>query len=67
MNVSSWSIRNPIPAILLFLLLTLAGLIPDDPSLCGISLYHQMLIPDPKAAGPYHLAMSNGLQRTLGS
>ncbi len=26
MNVSSWSIRNPIPAILLFLLLTLAGL-----------------------------------------
>ncbi|MDQ5898722.1 MAG: hypothetical protein QG612_2808, partial [Pseudomonadota bacterium] len=27
MNVSAWSIRNPIPAILLFLLLTLAGLI----------------------------------------
>ena len=26
MNVSAWSIRNPIPAILLFLLLTLAGL-----------------------------------------
>jgi multidrug efflux pump subunit AcrB len=26
-NVSSWSIRNPIPAILLFLLLTLAGLL----------------------------------------
>ena len=26
MNVSSWSIRNPTPAILLFLLLTLAGL-----------------------------------------
>ncbi len=26
LNVSSWSIRNPIPAILLFLLLTLAGL-----------------------------------------
>ena len=25
MNVSSWSIRNPTPAILLFLLLTLAG------------------------------------------
>jgi len=25
-NVSSWSIRNPIPAILLFLLLTMAGL-----------------------------------------
>ena len=27
MNVSSWSIRNPTPAILFFLLLTLAGLI----------------------------------------
>ena len=26
MNVSSWSIRNPIPAILLFLLLTITGL-----------------------------------------
>ncbi len=26
MNVSSWSIRNPIPAILFFLLLTLAGI-----------------------------------------
>src|SRR5688500_17499067 len=26
MNVSAWSIRNPIPAILLFILLTLAGL-----------------------------------------
>src|SRR3954469_7441325 len=25
MNVSAWSIRNPIPAILLFVLLTLAG------------------------------------------
>ena len=25
MNVSSWSIRNPIPAIMLFVLLTLAG------------------------------------------
>ena len=26
-NVSSWSIRNPIPAVLLFILLTLAGLL----------------------------------------
>ena len=26
MNFATWSIRNPIPAILLFLLLTLAGL-----------------------------------------
>ena len=27
MNVSAWSIRNPIPAILLFILLTLAGVV----------------------------------------
>ncbi len=27
MNVSAWSIRNPIPAILLFILLTLVGLL----------------------------------------
>ena len=26
MNLATWSIRNPIPAILLFVLLTLAGL-----------------------------------------
>ena len=26
MNVSAWSIRNPIPAAMLFVLLTLAGL-----------------------------------------
>jgi hypothetical protein len=26
MNVSSWSIKNPIPAVLLFVMLTLAGL-----------------------------------------
>ena len=25
MNVSSWSIRNPIPAVLLFVMLTLCG------------------------------------------
>jgi multidrug efflux pump subunit AcrB len=25
-NVSAWSIRNPIPAVLLFIMLTLAGL-----------------------------------------
>jgi len=26
-NVSSWSIRNPIPAVMLFVLLTIAGLL----------------------------------------
>ena len=28
MNVSAWSIRHPVPAILLFALLTLIGLMP---------------------------------------
>ncbi len=27
MNVSAWSIRNPIPAVLMFVMLTLAGLV----------------------------------------
>ena len=27
MNVSSWSIKNPIPAVMLFVLLTFAGLL----------------------------------------
>lgn len=27
LNVSSWSIRNPIPALMLFVLLTVAGFI----------------------------------------
>ncbi|MBX9705516.1 MAG: efflux RND transporter permease subunit, partial [Gammaproteobacteria bacterium] len=25
MNISSWSIKNPVPALILFILLTLAG------------------------------------------
>ena len=31
MNVSAWSIRNPIPGMLLFILLSLAGLIRFAP------------------------------------
>jgi multidrug efflux pump subunit AcrB len=27
MNVSSWSIRNPVPGVLLFIMLTLVGLV----------------------------------------
>jgi multidrug efflux pump subunit AcrB len=30
MNVSSWSIRNPIPSVLLFVMLTLAGLLASS-------------------------------------
>ncbi len=29
MNISTWSIRNPIPPILLFLVLSVAGFIPS--------------------------------------
>jgi multidrug efflux pump subunit AcrB len=31
MNVSAWSIRNPIPALMLFVLLTFAGLLRSRP------------------------------------
>jgi multidrug efflux pump subunit AcrB len=31
MNVSAWSIRNPIPAMMLFVLLTLAACWPSRP------------------------------------
>ena len=30
MNFSAWSIRNPVPAILLFILLTVGGLLAFD-------------------------------------
>ncbi len=30
MNFSTWSIRNPVPAVLLFILLTATGLIAFD-------------------------------------
>lgn len=47
--------------------LTVKGKIPADPSLCGVSIFHQVLIPDPAASGYYKLALTNGLKRTLGS
>ena len=36
MNVSSWSIKNPIPAVMLFVMLTFAGMLAFKP---GDSLY----------------------------
>lgn len=47
--------------------LPLSGLLPPDPSTCGVTIYHQVLIPDPGATGFYGLAMTQGLARTLGS
>lgn len=29
-NVSSWSIKNPIPSVMIFVLLTLAAVVPVD-------------------------------------
>lgn len=47
--------------------LTLTGTLPGDPTLCGITLYHQVIYFDPAASGFYHTAQSNGLARTFGS
>jgi subtilisin family serine protease len=47
--------------------LSLASELPLDAGLCGASLYLQVLIPDPGAAGNQHLAMTPGLRLTLGS
>ncbi len=43
------------------------GTIPPDTTLCGVELFHQILVPDPAASGFYGLALTNGLKRTLGS
>ncbi|MFG0316045.1 MAG: S8 family serine peptidase, partial [Planctomycetota bacterium JB042] len=47
--------------------LPLTGVLPPDASTCGVTLYHQVLIPDPGATGFYGLAMTPGLARTFGS
>lgn len=58
----------PVPApIGAFGSLSIQGPIPADAGLCGLSLYHQVFVSDPGAAGPYHQAMTNGLLRVLGS
>lgn len=47
--------------------LAIGGTLPDDATLCGVSLYHQVVFTDPGATGYYHLAMTNGLVRVFGS
>ncbi len=47
--------------------LTLTATIADDPSFCGVAIYHQVIFQDPAAVGFYHTAQTNGLVRTLGS
>lgn len=41
--------------------------IPDDTALCGLTLYHQVMVVDPAATGFYHTAQTAGLERTFGS
>jgi len=47
--------------------LILSGTLPADSALCGLTIYHQVLIPDPAATGYYKLAFTPGLARTFGS
>lgn len=47
--------------------LVLHGVIPADPGLCGLEVFLQALVADPGAAGAYHLALTNGLKRKLGT
>lgn len=47
--------------------MTLDGLIPANPALCGVKLYHQMMYVDTTASGFNHTAQTNGLVRTFGS
>lgn len=47
--------------------LTIAGAIPDEAAICGVTLYHQVMVVDPGATGFYQTAQSNGLARTFGS
>src|SRR5262249_54650667 len=41
--------------------------LPGDTSLCGLTLYEQMMFVDPAATGFHHSAQTNGLARTFGS
>lgn len=44
----------------------LPALLPADPALCGVSAFFQMMFLDPGAAGPKHVAMTNGLNQVFG-
>lgn len=40
--------------------------VPADVTLCGLSIFSQMMFLDPGAAGPKHIAMTNGLHLVVG-
>lgn len=60
------------PALSLFVTTSASGSLelefplPADPQLCGWTIYQQMLILDPGAAGFYQTAITNGLAQTIG-
>ena len=55
MNFSAWSIRNPSIVIMVFALLMIAGLLSFKFSAvpAGILIYHNTLISEQTAGGPY--------------
>ncbi|MCB9898687.1 MAG: hypothetical protein H6825_11845 [Planctomycetes bacterium] len=46
--------------------LALPWILPADPTLCGASVFFQIMFMDPGAAGPLHAAMTNGLNQVFG-
>ena len=46
--------------------LTLQGLLPANPGLCGVSVFYQLMFIDAGAAGSLQLAMTNGLNHIFG-
>ncbi len=47
--------------------LTITGPVPNQPVLCGATIYHQVMLQDPGAAGYFQTAQTDGLARTFGS
>ncbi len=47
--------------------LQLPLIVPADPKLCGVTVYHQAMLVDPASSGHYHTAQTNGLARTFGN
>lgn len=46
--------------------LSLSAPVPGNAALCGAAIALQMLFVDPGASGPHHVALTNGLLRTVG-
>ena len=66
MNVSTWSIRNPIPAVLLFVLLSVLGGVLGI--LCGIgaSELGSLYMGFPTLIAPWSIAVAVGVSTGIG-